>query len=152
MDQRGRRCLGLERGKRLPAPTSAPTGARRGQVQSFQALKPKTGTRAEAAAAEGSAHNAFKNAGLQPVGVNVRHICWTWYCSDRLRMERWSREYNTFETNKEKKKKKTAEVPLGKKKKNQKRNRAWQISVPFKRNCLNLPKPNARRSHHQRER
>lgn len=61
-------------------------------------------------------------------------------------MERWSREYNTFETNKEKKKK-IAEVPLGKKQTNEqqknnqkKRNRAWQISVPFKRNCLNLPK------------
>lgn len=60
--------------------------------------------------AEGPAHNAFKNAVLQPVGVNVRHICWTWYCSDRFRMERWSREYNTFETNKQTNK--------GKKKKN----------------------------------
>lgn len=84
-------------------------------------MKPKTGTRAEATVAEGSAHNAFKNAVLQPVGVSVRHICWTWYCSDRFRMERWSREYNTFETNKQtkekKKKKRLQRSPLEKKKK-----------------------------------
>lgn len=116
-DQRGRCCFGLKQGKYLPVPTSAPTGADTDRCREFSSFETKNRHKGCSHRGQGLYTQRFLQRSSPTSWRNVRHVCWTWYCSDRFRMEIWSREYNTFETKQTNKqrKKKLQRSPLEKK-------------------------------------
>lgn len=85
-DQRGHHCFNCEQWVHH-LPNNHATLSRQRQVQRvFQALN-QTGTRADATMAK-ALHQCFRHS--FPTSWHYdRHICWTWYCLDRFRMERW---------------------------------------------------------------
>lgn len=85
-DQRGHRCFDCEQ-RVHHLPNNHATLSRQRQVQRVFKLKPKK--RADATIAK-ALHQCFRHS--FPTSWHYdRHICWTWYCLDRFRMERWSR-------------------------------------------------------------
>lgn len=86
-DQRGHRCFICKQWV-YHLPNNHATLSRQRQVQSFSSFQIKKRPRGADTTIAKALHQCFRHS--FPTSWHYdRHICWTWYCLDRFRMERW---------------------------------------------------------------